>query len=109
MLVYHAAITAAEDYLERRAPHRQGHFERIVGLRAQGLVIGGGAGPARRAPSALCGVPGAGRLAFGGFFEEGTTLALLKTADSAEASGWLAATGFWNTETLTARPFLYAL
>lgn len=44
-----------------------------------------------------------------GFFEEGTTLALLKTADSAEASGWLAATGFWNTETLTARALLYAL
>src|SRR3990170_8034575 len=45
MLVYHAAITAAENYLERRAPHRQAHFERIVGLRAQGFLIGGGPAP----------------------------------------------------------------
>ena len=52
---------------------------------------------------------GASRLAFGGFFEGGATLALLQTADSAEASGWLADTGFWKRETLTARPFLYAL
>src|SRR3989304_1028281 len=163
MLVYHAAITAAENYLERRAPHRQAHFERIVGLRAQGFVIGGGPAPdvvrlieddpyylgkvwtayalrtfsqfiepwelppvvtdgSRRATLvegmalepdmatfALIELRGAARLAFGGFFEEGATLALLKTADSAEASGWLAATGFWNTETLTARALLYPL
>ena len=58
---------------------------------------------------ALIELRGASRLAFGGFFEEGTTLALLNTADSAEASGWLAATGFWKNETLTARALLYAL
>ena len=58
---------------------------------------------------ALIELRGASRLAFGGFFEEGTTLALLKAADSAEAMGWLADTGFWKNETLTARPFLYAL
>ncbi len=44
MLVYHAAITAASDYLERRVPH-QAHLERLLGLRAQGLVIGGGPAP----------------------------------------------------------------
>ena len=178
MLVYHAAITAAEDYLERRAPHRQAHFERIVGLRAQGFVIGGGPAPdgltadvfyrvaqasdvvqlieddpyylgkvwstytlrtfsqfiepwelppvvtdgSRRATLvegvalepdmatfALIELRGAGRLAFGGFFEGGATLGLLKTADPAEASGWLADTGFWKSETLTARALLYAL
>jgi len=178
MLVYHAAITAAEDYLERRTPHRQAHFERIVGLRAQGFVIGGGPAPDGRtadifyrvaqppdvvrlieddpyylgkvwtayalrtfsqfiepwelppvvtdgsrrttlvegvarepdmATFALIELRGAGRLAFGGFFEGGATLALLKTADSAEAMGWLADTGFWKSDTLTARPFLYAL
>ena len=178
MLVYHALITAADDYIERRAPHRQAHFERIVGLRAQGLVIGGGPAPDGRtadifyrvaqashvtglieddpyflgkvwaaytlrtfsqfiepwdlppvvmdgsrratlvegvalesdmATFALIELRGAGRLAFGGFFEDGTTLALMKTADSAEASRWLVETGFWKNETLTARPFLYAL
>ena len=178
MLVYHAAITAAEDYLERRASHRQAHFDRIVGLRGQGFVIAAGPAPDGRtadafyrvaqpsdavrlleddpyylgkvwtayalrtfsqfiepwelppvvtdgsrrvtfvegvvlepemATFALIELRGAGRLAFGGFFEGGATLALLKTADSAEASGWLAATGFWKNETLTARPFLYAL
>ncbi len=58
---------------------------------------------------ALIELRGAGRLAFGGFFEGGATLALLKTADSAEASGWLADTGFWKNDALTARPYLYAL
>jgi hypothetical protein len=58
---------------------------------------------------ALIELRGAGRLPFGGFFEGGATLALLKAADSAEAMGWLADTGFWKNETLTARPFLYAL
>ena len=58
---------------------------------------------------ALIELRGAGRLAFGGFFEGGATLALLNTADSAEASGRLADTGFWRNETLTARALLYAL
>lgn len=178
MLVYHAAITAAQDYLERRAPHRQAHFERIVGLRAQGLVIGGGPAPDGRtadvfyrvaqpadilrlieddpyyvgkvwaaytlrtfsqfiepwelppvitdgsrgatlvegvalepdmATFALIELRGAGRLAFGGFFEGGTTLGLMKTADADEALGWLAETGFWKNDSLIVRPLLYAL
>ena len=58
---------------------------------------------------ALIELRGAGRLAFGGFFEGGATLALMKTANSAEASGWLADTGFWKNETLTTRSLLYAL
>jgi uncharacterized protein YciI len=45
MLFYHVAITAADDYLTRRAAHRPQHLERIAGLRAQGLVIGGGPAP----------------------------------------------------------------
>jgi uncharacterized protein YciI len=45
MPVYHAAITTSEDYLERRAKHRQAHLERILGLRSQGLVVGGGPAP----------------------------------------------------------------
>ena len=41
MIVYHATVTAADDYLERRAPHRQAHIERVTGLRAQGLLRAG--------------------------------------------------------------------
>ena len=178
MLVYHARITAAEDYLERRAPHRQAHLERLVGIRTQGLPIGGVPAPDGRtadfvyrvaqppdvtrlieedpyflakvwtsyalrsfaqfiepwelppvvmdgsrrvmlvegvaleadmATFALIELRGAGRLAFGGFFENGATLALLKTADSDVALGWLAEIGFWKDGSLTARPLLYVL
>lgn len=45
MSVYHAAIGTSEDYIERRAKHRQAHLDRIVGLRAQGLVVAGGPAP----------------------------------------------------------------
>ncbi len=45
MIVYHAAITTAADYRERRAPHRQGHLERLLQLRGTGIVIGGGPAP----------------------------------------------------------------
>ncbi|MBI3624646.1 MAG: hypothetical protein HY215_00590 [Candidatus Rokubacteria bacterium] len=178
MLVYHAGITAAEDYLQRRAPHRQAHLERLLGLRAQGLLIGGGPAPDGRtadifyrvaqasdivrlieedpyfvakvwtgyslrtfsqfvepwelppvvtdgsrramlvegivqeedmATFALIELRGAGRLAFGGFFEEGATLALLRTDDPDTAVGWLSETGFWKDGSLTARPLLHVL
>jgi uncharacterized protein len=45
MRFYHVAITAAEDYLPRRAAHRAQHLERIVALRSQGAVIAGGPAP----------------------------------------------------------------
>jgi uncharacterized protein len=45
MLFYHVGITAADDYLTRRAAHRSQHLERIAGLRDQGVVIGGGPAP----------------------------------------------------------------
>ncbi len=178
MIVYHAAITAAPDYLERRAPHRQAHLERLLPLRAQGIVIGGGpaldghtadvfyrvATPDRITPLieedpyyangvwtgyrlrtfaqfvepwelptvvtdgsrkvtiaegiasdpdmatfSLIELRGAGRLAFGGFFENGQTLGLLRSADPNEALSWLQETGFWKAESLTARPLLWAL
>ena len=178
MVIYHAAITTVPDYLERRAPHREAHLERIVALRGQGRVIGGGPSPDSKSvdlfyrvaqPSevtrlieedpywtgkawagyrlrsfsefvepwelpppvsdgsrvatiiegtaedpelatfALIELRGAGRLAFGGFLDNGTTLALLPTGDTSEALGWLADTGFWNTERLSARALLWVL
>jgi len=52
---------------------------------------------------------GAGKIAFGGFFEGGDTLALCATADADEAVGWFEETGFWSKESLRSRPFLWAL
>ncbi len=178
MLVYHGLIVAAEDYLERRTPHRQAHLERLLGLRAQGFLIGGGPAPDGRtadlfyrvaqpadvvrlieedpyflakvwtnyalrtfsqfiepwesppvvtdgsrqatvvegialeadmATFALIELRGSGRLAFGGFFEDGATLALLRTPDPDAALGWLGETGFWQGGSLRARPLLHVL
>ncbi len=178
MIVVHVAITAAEDYLTRRAAHRRAHFERLSGLRVSGTVIGGGPAPDGRtadlfyrltgadqlaplveedpyylggvwtayrsrrfaqfvepwelppvvldgsrrativegpaadldmAQFALIELRGAGRLAFGGFFEDRQTLALVQSPDPDEAAGWLAETGFWAPTQLRARPFIYAL
>jgi uncharacterized protein YciI len=58
---------------------------------------------------ALIEMRGAGRLHLGGFFEDGGTWALMKTADPAVARGWFADTGFWKAEALTTRPFLHVL
>jgi uncharacterized protein len=178
MIVYHVAIDTAGDYVARREPHRRAHLERLMGLRAQGLVIGGGPSPDGRGADIFYRVPqpddlrrlveedpyftggawagyrsrsfaqflepwelpplvtdgsrpvmiaegvapdvemasfaliearGAGRMAFGGFFPDGRTLALMCSPDAAEATGWLADTGLWAAETLTARPLLYVL
>lgn len=178
MIVFHAAIAAAPDYLERRVPHRQAHLERLLELRARGIVIGGGPAPDGRtvdvfyrasepdqvtpliqedpytvhgvwtghrlrsfaqfvepwelppvvtdgsrritlvegvaddpemATFALIELRGAGRFAFGGFFEGGQTLGLFRTADAEEALAWLSETGFWKSERLTARPLLWVL
>jgi len=42
VIVFHIAITAAADYLTRREAHRRAHIERLQGLRAMGILIGGG-------------------------------------------------------------------
>ena len=178
MIVFHIAVTAAEDYLTRREAHRRTHIERLQGLRAVGILIGGGPAPdgktadvfyrlqqpgqlknaieedpywmggvwtgytprsftefiepwqmipvvldgSRRvtivegptaehdmAQFALIEMRGAGRLAFGGFFENGQTLALVNSADAEEALGWFRETGFWSADRLTARPFVHVL
>lgn len=178
MIVFHIAVTAADDYLTRREGHRRAHIERLQGLRAAGILIGGGPTPdgttadlfyrlqqpaqikhameedpywlggvwtryeprsfsqfvepwemvpvvldgSRRAtlvegPTAqhdmaqfaLIEMRGAGRIAFGGFFEDGGTLAVARTADADEARGWFRETGFWKPDALTARPWLHVL
>lgn len=178
MIVFHIAITAAADYFTRREGHRREHLGRLQGLRANGILIGGGPSPdgatadlfyrlqqpaqltfameedpywtggvwtryeprsysqfvepwemvpvvldgSRRvtlvegpvaepdmAQFALIEMRGAGRVAFGGFFEDGRTLAVVKTPDQAEAIGWFSESGFWKPDALTARPWLHVL
>ena len=178
MIVFHIAVTAADDYLTHRETHRRAHIERLQGLRANGILIGGGPsadgktadifyrlqqpaqltfaieedpywtggvwtryeprsfsqfvepwemvpvvldgsrratlieGPTAdhdMAQFALIEMRGAGRVAFGGFFEHGATLAVAKTADADEALRWFTDTGFWKPGALSARPWLHVL
>ena len=178
MIVYHIAITTSDDYLERREAHRRTHLERLQGLRAAGILIGGGPAPDGRsaelfyrlqqpgqlkhaieedpywlagawtgyeprsfshfvepwelppvvidgsrrvtivegtvtdsdmAQVALIEMRGAGRIAFGGFFEGGRSLALANSADADEALGWFLETGFWGADSLAGRPYLHVL
>lgn len=178
MIVYHVAITTAEDYLRKREPHREAHLERLMALRSQGLVIGGGPAPDGRgadvfyrvgqpddlrrlveedpymtggawasyaprsfaqflepwelpplvtdgsrkvtlvegvtrdvemASFALIEARGGGRMAFGGFFPGGETLAVMRGDDAEKALDELRATGFWEVASLRARPLLHAL
>ena len=178
VIVYHIAVTTSHDYLVRRDAHRHTHLERLQGLRAAGILIGGGPAPdgqsaeliyrlqqpsqlrnaieedsywlggawtgytlrsfshfvepwemvpvvidgSRRvtivegnvtdsdmAQFALIEMRGAGRIAFGGFFEGGGSLAVAKSADGDQALGWFRETGFWAEDRLAARPFLHVL
>jgi uncharacterized protein YciI len=178
VIVYHVAIRTAEDYLQKREPHRQAHLERLMGLRARGLVVGGGPTPDGRgadvfyrveqpdhlrrlveedpyftggvwpayaprsfaqflepwelpplvidgsrrvsvvegttsdvemASFALIEARGGGRMAFGGFFPGGETLALMRGEDAGKALEELRSTGFWDEATLRVRPLVYVL
>jgi uncharacterized protein YciI len=72
-------------------------------------IVEGPASDRDMAQFALIEMRGAGRLVLGGIFEDGTTLALARTADADAARGWFAESGFWTAERLTTRPFLYVL
>ncbi len=178
MIVFHVALETAADYAARREPHRRAHLERLMGLRAQGLVVAGGPAPDGRgadlfyrgqqpddvrrlveedpyftsgawtgyrersfaqflepwelpslvtdgsrkatiaeglapdvemASFALIEARGAGRMAFGGFFPGGETLAVMRAEEPGKALEELAASGLWQEGSLRARPFLYVL
>ena len=52
---------------------------------------------------------GAGQMAFGGFFARGGTLAIMTVPDEDEAASAFRNTGYWKTDTITTRPWLYVL
>jgi hypothetical protein len=58
---------------------------------------------------ALVELRGAGRVVFGGFFPDGGTLVVARTADRDEATGWLTETGSWKLADLSVRPWLYVI
>lgn len=58
---------------------------------------------------ALVQLRGAGRVLLGGFFPDGGTLAVARTPDPDEATGWLAETGCWKPGDLTVRPWLHVI
>jgi uncharacterized protein len=72
-------------------------------------IVEGPATEPEMAQLALVELRGAARLAFGGSFDGQATLVVLRTADPAEAIGWLGETGFWPAEKLEARSWLYVL
>ena len=178
VIVYHIAVTAADDYLQGRTAHRRAHLERLQGLRMAGIFVGGGPAPDGKtaelfyrlqqpwqvknaleedpywtggvwtaytprsfsqfvepwemvpivldgsrqatlvegpttdlaaAPFALIELRGAGRIAFGGFFQDGGVLALVRSGDAEQARAWLAESGFWQRETLVTRSLLHVL
>jgi uncharacterized protein YciI len=178
VIAVHVTVTAAPDYFTRREAFRRAHIERLVGLRARGILVAGGPAPDGRtaelfyrlelpgdlatvieedpyrqggvwtayasrsfthfvepwealpvvldgsrrvtvvegpaadpdmAQLALVELRGAGRLLFGGTFDDRETLAVLRSSDEAEATRWLAETGFWAAEQLAARPLIHVL
>lgn len=75
----------------------------------QAVVVEGRAADLDMASFVLVEARGVGRMAYGGFFDDGSTLAVMRNADPAEARGWLAETGFWDDASLAARPMLHVL
>jgi len=45
VIVYHVGVTTVEDYAAKREPHRRAHLERLQGLRAVSICLGGGPAP----------------------------------------------------------------
>ena len=62
-----------------------------------------------RARAALAGLQERGLVAFGGFFEDGTGLAVVRCPDPDEAIEWLASAGGWEAAHLHARPWSQTL
>jgi uncharacterized protein len=73
------------------------------------LIVEGPTADRDMAQLALVELRGAGRVVFGGFLLDGSTVAVARAPDSDEAIGWLCETGSWKPGDLTARPWLYVV
>jgi len=73
------------------------------------LVVEGATADRDMGQLALVELRGAGRVVFGGFLRDGSTVAVARTSDPDEATGWLSETGCWKSSELTTRPWLYVI
>jgi uncharacterized protein YciI len=73
------------------------------------MIVEGVAPDVEMASFALIEARGAGRMAFGGFFPGGHSLALMREPDQGKALEELRATGLWEAGSLRARPLLHVL
>jgi uncharacterized protein YciI len=72
-------------------------------------LVEGLTGDVEMASFALIEARGAGRMAFGGFFADGDTLALMRAADPDDAVAALRESGLWKPGSLRGRPLLHVL
>jgi len=72
-------------------------------------LVEGAPGDAPRARAGIAALQRRGRAAFGGFFEDGAGLVVLRSPAPAEALAWIADAGGWDAARLTARPWSQTL
>jgi uncharacterized protein YciI len=75
----------------------------------QASLVEGAPSDLARARAALVELQGSGRVAFGGFFEDGAGLAVVRSPRPDGAIAWLAGAGGWETDRLRARPWSQTL
>jgi hypothetical protein len=81
----------------------------VLDVSRPALVVEGPTADRDMAQLALVELRGAGRVVFGGFLPDGSTVAVARTADADEATGWLSETGYWKPGDLTTRAWLYVI
>ena len=72
------------------------------------IIVEGVPGDRAKARAGLTGLQREGRVAFGGFFEDGAALAVVRSASQNEALAWLARAG-WDPARLVARDWSQTL
>jgi len=78
-----------------------------AGLKA--IIVEGAPSGRARARAGLAALQRQGRAAFGGFFEDDTGLAVVRSPSPGEAIAWLVDAGGWEAARLSARPWSQTL
>ena len=73
------------------------------------ILVEGAASDRVRARAGLAALQREQRVAFGGFFEDGAALAVVRSPSAAEAILWMAGAGGWESPRLCARPWSQTL